>query len=47
MNVYGACLFMSVVVTVFGSVGMFVVLQPLLKILFFWPWSDEVWCVFV
>ena len=27
--------FMSVVVTVWGSVGMFVVLRPLLKIVFF------------
>ena len=30
MYVYGACLFLvSVVVTVWGSVGMFVVLRPL------------------
>ena len=39
--------FMSVVVTVWGSVGMFVVYQPLLKIVFFEPWSVEVCCVFV
>ena len=31
-----AC-FMSVVVTVWGSVGMFVVYRPLLKIVFFLP----------
>ena len=29
------CVFMSVVVTVWGSVGMFVVLRPLLKIVYF------------
>ena len=35
MYVYGACLFfMSVVLTVCGSVIMFVVYQPLLKIVF-------------
>ena len=39
--------FMSVVVTVWGSVGMFVVWRPLLKIVFFKPWSVEVYCVFV
>ena len=31
MYVYGACFFMSVVVTVWESVDMFVVYQPLLK----------------
>ena len=36
MCVYGALfVFMSVVVTVWGSVGMFVVQRPLLKIVFF------------
>ena len=39
--------FMSVVVTVWGSVGMFVVQRPFLKIVFFKPWSVEVCCVFV
>ena len=39
--------FMSVVVTVWGSVGMFVVWRLLLKIVFFEPWSVEVCCVFV
>ena len=39
--------FMSVVVTVSGSVGMFVVKQSLLKIVGFEPWSVEVCCVFV
>ena len=39
--------FMSVVVTVCGSVGMFVVYRALLKIVGFEPWSGEVWCVFV
>ena len=34
MYVYGA-FFMPVVVTVWGSVGMFAVLWPLLKIVFF------------
>ena len=38
--------FMSVVVTVWGSVGMFVVYRPLLKIVGFEPWSVEVYCVF-
>ena len=37
--------FMSVVVTVWGSVGMVVVQRPLLKIVFFS--SVEVCCVFV
>ena len=37
--------FMSVVVTVWGSVGMFVY-RPLLKTLFI-AWSVEVCCVFV
>ena len=31
MYVYGMFVFMSVVVTVWGSVGMFVVYRPLLK----------------
>ena len=39
--------FMSVVEIVWGSVGMFVVYRPLLKILFFYPWSVEVCCMFV
>ena len=39
--------FMSVVVTVWVSVVMFVVYRPLLKIVFFSPWSVEVCCVFV
>ena len=40
--------FMSVVVTVWGSVGMFVVYRPLLKIVGFWSLgSVEVCCVFV
>ena len=39
--------FMSVVVTVWGSVGMFVVYRPLLKIVGFEPLSVEVCCVFV
>ena len=43
---YMAHVFMSVVVTG-GSVGMFVVYLPLLKIVFFYPWSVEVCCVFV
>ena len=34
--------FMSIVVTVWGSVGMFVCSGPLLKIVFFKPWSVEV-----
>ena len=38
---------MSVVVTVWGSVGMFVVYRPLLKIVGFSPWSVEVYCMFV
>ena len=38
---------MSVVVTVRVSVGMFVVLRLLLKIVFFWPWSVEVCCMFM
>ena len=47
MYVYGAMfVFMSVVVTVWGSVGMFVVQRPLLKY-FFEPWSVEVCCVYV
>ena len=40
-------IFMSVVVTVWGSVGVFVVWRLLLKIVCFKPWSVEVWCVFV
>ena len=39
--------FMSVVVTVWGSVGMFVVSRPSLKVVFFKPWSVEICCVFV
>ena len=39
--------FMSVVVTVWGSVGMFVEQQPLLKIVLFYPWSVEVCYMFV
>ena len=39
--------FMSVVLTVWGSVGMFIVYRPLLKIVFFLPCSVEVCCVFV
>ena len=39
--------FMSVVVTVWGSVKMFVVQRLLLKIVFFKPWGVEVCCVFV
>ena len=39
--------FMSVVVIVWGSVVMFVVKRPLLKIGFFKPWSLEVCCVFM
>ena len=39
--------FMSVVVTVWWSVGMFVVWRPLLKINSISPWRVEVWCVFV
>ena len=40
--------FMSVVVTVWGVVGMFVVWRPLLKIVFFvYPCSVEVCCMFV
>ena len=34
-NIWRMFVFMSVVVTVWGSVGMFVVLRPLLKIVFF------------
>ena len=39
--------FMSVVEIVWGSVVTFVVYRPLLKIVFFLPWSVEVCCVFV
>ena len=39
--------FMSVVVIVWGSVGMFVVYRPLLNIVCFKPWSVEVCCMFV
>ena len=38
--------FMSVVI-VWGSVGMFLVYRPLLKIVGFEPWSVEVCCMFV
>ena len=31
--------FMSIVLTVWGSVGMFVVYRPLIKIVCFEPWS--------
>ena len=37
---------MAVVVIVWGSVGMFVVYRPFLKIVFL-AWSVEVWCVFL
>ena len=43
----GHVCFMSVVVTVMESMGMFVVQRPFLKIMFFWPWSVEVSCMFV
>ena len=39
--------FMSVVVTVWGSVGIFVVYRPLLKIVGLELWSVEVCCMFV
>ena len=39
--------FISVVVTVLGYVGMVVVYRQLMKIVFFKPWSVEVYCVFV
>ena len=39
--------FMSVVVIVWGSVGMVVVYRPLLKIVFVLPWSVEVCCMYV
>ena len=39
--------FMSVVVTMWEFVGLFVVQQPVLKIVFFQPWSVEVCCEFV
>ena len=38
--------FMSFVVTVWGSVGMFVLYRAFLKIVFL-PWSGEVCCVFM
>ena len=39
--------FMSGVVTVWGSVGMFIVLQEFVKDSVLYDWSDEVCCVFV
>ena len=39
--------FMSVVVTVRGSMGMCIVEWELLKIVFCYPWSVEVWCMFM
>ena len=39
--------FMYVVVTVWRSVGMFIAYRPLLKIVFVYPWSVEVCCMFV
>ena len=49
MYVYGACLFfVSVVVTVWGSVGMFCCVAAVVKNRgFLEPWSVEVCCVFV
>ena len=44
MYVYDACL--SVVVTVWGSVGMCVVQRPLINSVFK-PWSVGVCCVFL
>ena len=37
--IWSMFVFMSVVVIVWGTVGMFVVQRPLLKIVFFKPWS--------
>ena len=37
----------SVVLTVWGSVGILVVWRALLKIVFFKPWCVEVCCMFV
>ena len=39
--------FMYVLVIAWGSVGIFVVYRPLLYIVFFYPWSVEVCCMFV
>ena len=38
--------FMSAIVTVYGSVEMFVEYRPL-KIVFFYSWSVEVCCMYV
>ena len=47
MCIWRMFVFMPVVGTVWGSVGMCVVYRPLLKIVFFEPWSVEICCVFV
>ena len=48
MYVYGACLFLlSVVVTVWGSVGMFFHVAAVVKDSGFFPCSVEVCCMFV
>ena len=47
VGIWRLFVFMSVVVTGWGSVGMFVVYRPLLKKVFFSPISAEVCCMLV